>query len=423
MGGIRYRKDIDCLTDDELHDLREALAAMYLLPASNPSSFAVQASFHGGPPTEYCRHGAPGLLTWHRAYLKAFEDALRSIGCEVSVPFWDWSSGPSTGVPKACREATYVNRSGTTVPNPLYSGPRSGGGGQTVRRADIDTTVFDDLAVSAQSAMSATTFDSFQNQINGVHGAVHGRVNGDMGSVPTAAYDPIFYLHHANLDRLWAAWQADHPGALPATEATFELPPFNRPFSTQWQQGSDVESTDALGYRYRTFCLFIPAIDLWKFAQIRWPWPIRERMKSARLLVKSDRMQPRPLEVRVFIDQPEATESSKRVGNPGFAGVFGFMGHAGDLREAEVDALHCPECARLGHTDEHAHHAQHVHDHGGEHGGVQERFDVELDVTDAVRNARREAEEIGLKLVAVDANGEPVQAEDVLLEGIEVVVD
>src|SRR6266545_2006128 len=62
MGGIRYRKDIDCLTDDELHDLREALAAMYLLPASNPSSFAVQASFHGGPPTEYCRHGAPGLL-------------------------------------------------------------------------------------------------------------------------------------------------------------------------------------------------------------------------------------------------------------------------------------------------------------------------------------------------------------------------
>ena len=29
-----------------------------------------------------------------------------------------------------------------------------------------------------------------------------------MASVPSAAYDPIFYLHHANIDRLWADWQA-----------------------------------------------------------------------------------------------------------------------------------------------------------------------------------------------------------------------
>jgi tyrosinase len=29
-------------------------------------------------------------------------------------------------------------------------------------------------------------------------------VGGDMASVPSAAYDPIFYLHHANIDRLWA---------------------------------------------------------------------------------------------------------------------------------------------------------------------------------------------------------------------------
>ena len=43
--GIGYRKNIDCLTDEELHDLREALAAMYLLPASNPNSFARQATF------------------------------------------------------------------------------------------------------------------------------------------------------------------------------------------------------------------------------------------------------------------------------------------------------------------------------------------------------------------------------------------
>jgi hypothetical protein len=65
---MRNRKNIDCLTTEELHDLREGVAALYSLPASNPNSFARIASFHGGPPIAYCEHGAPGFLTWHRAY-------------------------------------------------------------------------------------------------------------------------------------------------------------------------------------------------------------------------------------------------------------------------------------------------------------------------------------------------------------------
>jgi len=48
---MRYRKNVDCLTANELHDLREALAGMYGLPASDPNSFARVASFYGGPPT------------------------------------------------------------------------------------------------------------------------------------------------------------------------------------------------------------------------------------------------------------------------------------------------------------------------------------------------------------------------------------
>jgi hypothetical protein len=165
---MRFRYNVDCLTTAQLHDLREALAAMYALPASNPRSFARLAGFHGGPPTAYCRHGAPGFFTWHRAYLMAFEDALRSFRCNVTVPYWDWSSGASTGVPDACRYPTYVNRSGNVVANPLHSGPRPAGG-QTARRADIDTTTYDDLATSAQAALSAATFASFQSQINGAH--------------------------------------------------------------------------------------------------------------------------------------------------------------------------------------------------------------------------------------------------------------
>ena len=264
---MRYRRNIDCLSDDELHELRETLAAMMLLPVSDANSFARLASFHGGPPVGYCRHGDPGFFSWHRAYVKAFEDALRNVGCQIMLPFWDWSSGPSTGVPAACRDATYVNRSGATVPNPLYSGPRAAGG-QTARRPNIDTTAYDDLAVSAQVALSTSGFASFQSQISGVHGGVHVRTGGDMANVPTASYDPIFFLHHANVDRLWARWQATHPGTTPASELAFELQPFNQPFSASWQTGADVDSTAAMGYGYRSFCLYLPPIRLFEIVRL-----------------------------------------------------------------------------------------------------------------------------------------------------------
>jgi hypothetical protein len=457
---MRDRTNIDCLGTDELHDLREALAEMYTLPASDPNSFAMLASFHGGPPTGYCRHGSPGFFTWHRAYLMAFENALRTVRCDVTVPYWDWSSGPSTGVPEPCRQPTYVNRAGATVANPLYRGPSQVTGGQTSRRPDIDTTAYDDLAATAQNAMTATTFTSFQSLISGVHGSVHVRTGGDMTSVPTAAYDPIFYLHHANVDRLWAEWQSTHPGSLPASEASFELPPFNRPFSTQWQQGSEVESTDALGYRYRRFCFFLPPIRLWETFIIDWPWVVRERMSSARLLVKSTRPQPRPVEIRAFLDQPGATEGTTIIGNPGFAGAVGFLGHSATHHPGA--AHDCPVCAELGHTDEHPHATRHnghgaegSHDHGGHepadgeshvhdhepghehthdhepanghvHGSDQQsdqRFDVEIELTAALRVADRQADKVALKLVAVDAGGRHVADEDVILDGIELVVD
>jgi hypothetical protein len=41
-----------------------------------------------------------------------------------------------------------------------------------------------------------------------VHDTVHGFVGKDMSSTSTSARDPIFWAHHANLDRIWLEWQA-----------------------------------------------------------------------------------------------------------------------------------------------------------------------------------------------------------------------
>ena len=45
-----------------------------------------------------------------------------------------------------------------------------------------------------------------------LHNRVHIWVGGDMGP-GTSPNDPVFYLHHCNVDRLWALWQHAHPAS------------------------------------------------------------------------------------------------------------------------------------------------------------------------------------------------------------------
>jgi tyrosinase len=72
-----------------------------------------------------------------------------------------------------------------------------------------------------------------------------------MGSVPTAAQDPIFWLHHCNIDRLWASWIA--AGGKNPTDSTF----VNEPFTFADPNGNAFDTTSGsvldpstLGYSY-----------------------------------------------------------------------------------------------------------------------------------------------------------------------------
>jgi tyrosinase len=63
--------------------------------------------------------------------------------------------------------------------------------------------------------MEAKSFAVFQGRIEEIHDNLHGWVGGIMGDRRWAAYDPLFYAHHAMVDRAWRIWQSHHPGALP----------------------------------------------------------------------------------------------------------------------------------------------------------------------------------------------------------------
>ena len=422
---IRYRRNINCLTENQLHNLREAFQAIYDLPESSPDSFATLGGIHGLPSPIWCDHGVPGFLTWHRAYCRTFEKALQSVHCDVMLPFWDWSSGPTTGVPEACRNPTYINRSGNTVPNPLFSGPISSaaGGGTTRRRSDIDTTTFGDIAATAQSAMSSASFSSFQSALNGPHGLVHGRTGGQMGSVPYAGFDPIFYLHHCNVDRLWWNWQRSNPGiAVPANELSHELDPFNKPFTSDWLTGADVISTERLGYRYMNWCLFFPPIIIWEPIPISLEPIVFEQFRDARLQIRSTRMPAESIEFRVFVGEKKAVKEDAIEDNPAFAGTAGLFG-MGEMTKKEIMTMKGKNFDISVNLNEHLRRrCKHL---------IEMPCDTTHNKSKSKKNAKEQtdcddqkvATNLFLRVAAFNAQGRPIDPDHIPIDGIELLVD
>jgi hypothetical protein len=214
---------------------------------------------------------------------------------------------------------------------------------------------------------------------------------------------------------VWADWQAAHPGALPPAEAGFELQPFPRPYSNQWQTGADVESTVALGYRYRRFCFWFPPFKLWEVVAIDWPFREPVGPQSVRVSLKAHHMQPQPVEIRAFLDQADASGRTQTIGNPSFAGAAAFFGHGSPDPHGEKKA----DPAAPGHGG----HGETPRPRPRPQPGVKERFDLELNITAALRARKPPDGQVALKLVAVDGDGNDVPADALILESVSVEVE
>lgn len=231
------RKSIATLGAAELTDFRDAFAAVYDL--HDDRGWAYHAGLHGLPLPGYCQHGTLQFLPWHRAYLYFFElaltDALRRArgdqALTVSLPWWDWTSAAAhaDGLP-----AGYLADPGGGS-NPLVAGPvtlsddylelirenlpgaiTDGQDPVTVRDPDVP----DELprTGTVARALRATTFSEFSALAESIHNGVHGWVGGAMSVVPIASYDPVFWAHHAMIDRLWYLWQISPHGTSPGAD-------------------------------------------------------------------------------------------------------------------------------------------------------------------------------------------------------------
>lgn len=271
------RKSAVDLPSDERDRFLEALIRLKHRPAPNGpdgvSRYDQFVALHlavmvvlapGLPPGETVNfgHWNIGFCAWHRQYLRELEKALQAEVANVTIPYWDWTDhvgaidalftqdflgslrvgtpGPMADsvlrnpVPPAERPAWWPPGAEGYPIHPLLEegfGPvlarGSVGVGWPPSAASIGQ--LEGLVISQPDVHPFWYFwlvlEQGHPQItSSTHNSGHNFIGGHM-SGGFSPNDPIFWLHHANVDRLWANWQASRLANVPSTTHEDHYPP------------------------------------------------------------------------------------------------------------------------------------------------------------------------------------------------------
>lgn len=245
-------------------------------------------------------HQGPVFGPWHRVLLRQFELELQKIEPQVEIPYWDWTRADSRSRTSSLWRNDFLGPDGRTSgpqTGKVMSGPFAFDAGNWPIRVKDQPDTPDYLvrrlgrAVDARSlptaaalnaALAAIPYDSapwedslrdpsdpaewrgFRIQLEiPLHNLVHRWVGGNMVDM-SSPNDPVFWLHHCNIDRLWAEWQVMHPDEepyLPEEGAPtgqnlnepmiFNMPGEPLPWPEQFTAAEVLDHRD-LGVRYDT---------------------------------------------------------------------------------------------------------------------------------------------------------------------------
>lgn len=267
----------------------------------------IQAGIAPGGVSVNFGHGGPGsfsFLSWHRYFLYQFEQDLQSYVPGVMLPYWDWADPapiltdtflglngnsannnvieqgyfafdkPGAGVNATALPAWWpASLIGWRLPSMFPSNLQGG-----LRRQTANVSLLP-LTSHLQAALSQSDYSSFQLALEAgtrMHNSLHGwlggggtggnpmspcstRLNiGHMSCATISPFDPIFYLHHCNIDRLWAMWQMDghaNEYPTPADEPDGAEEHFRDDIMYPWTGGASGYGTSA------SIASFIPMPD------------------------------------------------------------------------------------------------------------------------------------------------------------------
>ncbi len=240
-------------------------------PARQVSTYDLFTAWHHlamgrlTPPSQGDRnaaHSGPAFLPWHRLMLILLELNLQRVTHDdaFGLPYWNWAGDGDLDPARQPQAALWQQDALGGTGDPVTDGPftpdrfrvtiESGSSGrlrQTDRGLRRDLGADDDApqlptSDDMKAALDAEPYDdtpwdrrpvSMRNRLEGwrpfgMHNKVHVWVGGDMGPA-TSPNDPVFYLNHCNVDRIWEGWMV-------------------RPHGRSYQPPSSA-SADLLGHR------------------------------------------------------------------------------------------------------------------------------------------------------------------------------
>jgi len=193
---------------------------------NNDGTLGYLVDLHAG---HYEQHGNLRLLPWHRIFLMLFEEALHNYHPDVCIPYWDWTKPEEQHFPD------WLAGILPTVVTPTRT--------INVMRSPGAVSWLVSTVSGVPGAMTQTTYDTFSSPINGIHGGVHIWVGGTMSDASISPADPVFWMHHANLDRLWWVWYNSAAGS-------HQNPVISGPLSPWTYTEADTRNIHTLGYDY-----------------------------------------------------------------------------------------------------------------------------------------------------------------------------
>jgi tyrosinase len=199
--------------------------------ATDPRSWSYWTNIH----LNRCPHSIPYFFAWHRGYLYYFERQLRAVSGDpqLILPYWDYYTNPTL-------PAELTNPS---TGNPLYVSRVN----NNVRQA-LSMAPFDSGLINFPTNSTNAFEPSFESA---PHNLIHNIIGGVMADMLSPT-DPIFWLHHANVDRLWVAWVSAGSGRkMPSLSSAYWSGSHIYTSSLTMPRSSTYSTRTKLGYRYQ----------------------------------------------------------------------------------------------------------------------------------------------------------------------------
>lgn len=257
----RIRRDVMELPDNDpfFTKYAQAVRAMHQLPQGDRRNWTRQAKIHA----DFCKHGTLSFLHWHRHYITFFEAICgEQIGDPAfALPYWNWSKNAGV-IPAPFYDIQELNVEFWDDPG-VYSSPNWGPVDTVGRRGLAKGRGLLDDPVRGGSFTSAR-IDAIKGLPNanlfrgGLEGSPHNEGHVVAGATATgkrghigdglSPLDPIFWLHHCMVDRVWAEWQRTH--ATPDPGETYNADFVDGKGAPTLATSAGAQTTGPLGYTY-----------------------------------------------------------------------------------------------------------------------------------------------------------------------------